>query len=289
MRLKSFSDNKIKSITIFIQTYNHEKYIGDCIKSINSQITKHKIQLIIFDDASTDNTEQKIKEFNQKNIKYIKNKKNLFSTVKGNYLLFLLKKYKVKINTDYWSIIEGDDFYINKFKIEKQVNFLESHKNYAGCSSNFKTLVGDKYENHFSNLKNYDYNFLLSNLEKLNFYSHLSTWVWRKKTFENNQILPECLRYKNHKGDVMMNFQLIRLSKSKIYNFNDFFSVYRVHNKGYWNRLSDEEKKQKNDNLYKTLNKYKKNELKKRYSIKLLLTYIYKVKHKIINMIKYEN
>jgi len=87
----------------------------------------------------------------------------------------------------------------------------------------------------------------------------------------------------------MMNFQLIRLSKSKIYNFNDFFSVYRVHNKGYWNRLSDEEKKQKNDNLYKTLNKYKKNELKKRYSIKLLLTYIYKVKHKIINMIKYEN
>ena len=117
------------SVTVFIFTYNHEKFIKKSIEGVLNQITRFKINVVIVDDKSTDKTSLIIKNLvrNKPNVEMIFSKKNY-----GRGRLCLLKHHGNMVNSDYYMSLDGDDYWTDINKIELQISMLEKYKNLIG-------------------------------------------------------------------------------------------------------------------------------------------------------------
>ncbi len=107
-------------VSILMTTFNVEKYIVEAIDSVFNQ-TYINLELIIVDDASTDNTVELIKNINDPRIRLFKNKTNCGTYYSKNYGL-------TKSQGKYIAIQDSDDI-SDKNRIKKQVDFLESYEN----------------------------------------------------------------------------------------------------------------------------------------------------------------
>lgn len=136
-------NNKIK-VSIQCLVYNHEPYIRQCLDGIVMQKTNFRYEAIIHDDASTDGSTAIIREYAEKYpdiIKPIIEKENLYS--KGPWQLF--KKMKLHSYGMYIALCEGDDYWIDPWKLQKQVDVLEKNKNVTMVYTGFN-LCGDVTE-----------------------------------------------------------------------------------------------------------------------------------------------
>jgi glycosyltransferase involved in cell wall biosynthesis len=106
-------------VTIITPTYNHEKYIGECIESVLNQTYENWEQYII-DDGSKDNTEKVAKKYKDERINYIKKEHEGIENLKNSYNL-ALKKGKGSLV----AILEGDDKWPLD-KLEKQVPYFDN-------------------------------------------------------------------------------------------------------------------------------------------------------------------
>ena len=120
-------------VSVICTAYNHEKYIRYALNGFIMQETTFPFEVIIHDDASTDSTADIIREYEEKFpniIKPIYQKENQYSKKVRITKDILLPKVKGK----YIALCEGDDFWIDKHKLQKQVDYLEK---YADCSFTF--------------------------------------------------------------------------------------------------------------------------------------------------------
>ena len=119
-------------VSILCMAYNQEKYIRRCLEGFVKQKTDFAFEVIIHDDASTDGTPEIIKEFQEKYpniIKPIFQKENQYSTG-----ILIGKTYIYpKMSGKYMAQCDGDDYWTDEYKLQKQVDFLESHPDYALC------------------------------------------------------------------------------------------------------------------------------------------------------------
>ncbi len=116
-------------LSVVIITYNQEKYLKTAIESVLKQKTDIEYELIISDDASNDSTADIIKMYAQKYsfIKPILNENNLGAS--KNYM----EAIKNAIG-EYIVVFEGDDYWIDENKIQKQYDFLKENKDYFAVS-----------------------------------------------------------------------------------------------------------------------------------------------------------
>ena len=125
--MENGSDSRIM-VSVAVLTYNHEQYVRKTIDSILRQKTDFKYEILIHDDASTDGTAgilykykekypDKIRLFIQKENQYQKGIKRVFD-------IFLLPAVRGK----YVALCEGDDFWTDQNKLQKQFDFMECHK-----------------------------------------------------------------------------------------------------------------------------------------------------------------
>lgn len=114
-------------------TYNHAQYIRPCLDGVLMQKTNFPIEIIINDDCSTDGTTEIIREYAEKypgKIFPIYHKENLYSQGKrGFFQTFVFPKARGK----YIAICEGDDYWTDPEKLQKQVDFMEAHPEYSMC------------------------------------------------------------------------------------------------------------------------------------------------------------
>jgi len=108
-------------VSIITATYNHDKYIGKCIESVLSQSYPNWEQIII-DDGSTDKTEEIIARYDDKRIKYIKQKNVGIYNLKETY-----NKALELSKGDLIAILEGDDFWPPN-KLKTQIKAFEDEK-----------------------------------------------------------------------------------------------------------------------------------------------------------------
>lgn len=115
-------------LSVFVVTYNQEKYIRECLDSILMQKVDFEYEVIIGEDCSTDSTPQICDEYavkypfihvfhHPKNIGLVKNWEFVLNRCTGEYV----------------AMLEGDDYWTNPNKLQTQVEFLESHPSYDLC------------------------------------------------------------------------------------------------------------------------------------------------------------
>lgn len=117
-------------VSVIVITYNHKNYIRQAIQSILNQKVDFKYEVLIGDDASTDGTGKIIEEYAANFSDIIKpyiRETNIGAT-KNDYLL------KCEASGSYIAQLEGDDFWTDENKLQKQVDFLEKNSIYAGCT-----------------------------------------------------------------------------------------------------------------------------------------------------------
>ena len=129
---ETIEQDEIK-VSVIVITYNHEKYIRKALDSILMQKVDFKYEILVGDDASIDSTPEIIREYKEKYPEYFNislREKNLGGT-RNSYELMMMAK------GDYIANLEGDDYWIDENKLQKQVDFLEKHDNFVGCVSDF--------------------------------------------------------------------------------------------------------------------------------------------------------
>lgn len=126
------SDTDRPIVSICCTTYNHGKYIADCLEGFLAQKTTFAFEIIIHDDASKDETTRIIEIYRTRYphiIKPIYQEENQYSKGIKIGATYIAPKVKGK----YVATCEGDDFWIDPYKLQKQVDFLESNPEYIMC------------------------------------------------------------------------------------------------------------------------------------------------------------
>lgn len=248
-------------VSISCITYNHEKYIRKCLDGFLMQKAHFSFEILINDDASTDGTAIIIKEYETKYpnlIKPIYQLENQYSKgQRGINVKYNFPRAKGK----YIALCEGDDYWTDPLKLQKQVNFMESQPEVHFCFTghqifndgankfvtpltNFSTGLLDKYEI----IKNGASTFATGSLMITEELSSLVI-TSSKKTYFN---IPG--------GDLMI--LLLGAHLGEIGYLKDETTVYRVNASGSWTSINE-------GNDFKALyNSYKKTEILLNYFIK---------------------
>lgn len=128
-------------VTTRTMTYNQVKYIEQCIEGILMQKTTFPVQILIHDDASDDSTIEKLKFYENKypnilNIYY--QKQNTYNSPKKK---MLREPFFKLIKGKFVALCEGDDYWIDPFKLQKQVEYLEEYDDYGAVFSDYDQLI----------------------------------------------------------------------------------------------------------------------------------------------------
>lgn len=116
-------------VTVSMASYNHKKFVRQAIESVLMQKVNFKYEIIITDDASTDGTDLIVKEYAKKYpdiIKAVCWKNNIGILANGRYRNSHSKG-------KYIAVLECDDYWTDKYKLQKQIDFLEANPEYSLC------------------------------------------------------------------------------------------------------------------------------------------------------------
>ncbi len=136
-----------KICTVILASYNHAPYIVKCIEGILSQKTKYPFIIKIFDDASTDGSQDIIKEYAQKHPDLIE--AHISETNLGAQAN-IWRAHK-SVDTKYYIYTETDDYWCDDTKLETQINILEKHPECSFCAHNTRQInVADKIRSYIT-------------------------------------------------------------------------------------------------------------------------------------------
>lgn len=128
----------MRAVSVICLTFNHQEFIENALNGFLNQEFNGSVVFTFFDDCSKDSTAPKISIFINKNklaesFKLSQAKENIGSI--QNFLNALMAS-----NASYIAYCEGDDYWEDPHKLQKQVDFLEANPNFSFCCSNIKTI-----------------------------------------------------------------------------------------------------------------------------------------------------
>lgn len=201
-------------------TYNHENFISQCLDGFVMQETNFPFEILVHEDASTDNTANIVKEYELKYphlFRCVYQTENQFA--KQNTLTNILFPMA---HGKYIALCEGDDYWTDPYKLQKQIDFLEANNDYACCVTESIMDYGT-YQKRYTN-KDSECDIDGPGILAESYYA-TNTFVFRNKIIELGQIFKE-----SPLGDTLLLY-LLSL-KGKIKYLPVIIGVYRKHSGG---------------------------------------------------------
>ena len=129
------ADKSACKVSVLCATFNHEDYLRQTLDSFVSQITDFPFEVLVNDDASTDGTAEILREYAAKYPEMIRpfyQKENLYSRRMNVYDLVFFPAARGK----YIALCEGDDYWNDPEKLQRQADWLDKHLDYSACVHN---------------------------------------------------------------------------------------------------------------------------------------------------------
>ena len=141
-------------------TYNHEDYISQAIDSVLTQKTNFDFQLIIGEDCSQDKTREIVINYQKKYPQIIR---LLLANKNQGMMANWIKTLQVA-KSQYLAVLEGDDYWTDRYKLQKQVDFLDKHPDYSLCFHPVEAFYQDQSDKTYlipSKTENFNFKSLL--------------------------------------------------------------------------------------------------------------------------------
>ena len=203
-------------------TYNHEKFIAQCIEGIMMQKTNFSFEFIIGEDCSTDNTMKIIQEYADRYpdvIRVITSENNVGAAENDH-------RTDLECQGKYVAFCEGDDFWTDPHKLQKQVDFLEANPEYGMIHSSFSCLNGQKLIHDVWQEKDMLQGDLLDHLITGNCIA-TATVCMRNELLQNIRIGDQVMGNEWKMGDYPLWIEVS--AQSKIAYMADDTMTYRIH------------------------------------------------------------
>ena len=210
-------------VSVCMLTYNHEMFIRNAIDSVLMQKTDFPYELIIGEDCSTDKTREIVKQLESKNPGIIIGQYPSLNRGMTNNFISVKQAARGK----YIAFCEGDDYWTDPLKLQKQIEFLESRPEYVASGHESLTLNDDgtKYKKQFyldqTKKETLSTDYFLTNIP-----FHLSSLVINQHKFDFNNI-KNTLLFRDHPLMIVLSYH----GKIKIHH--EVMSVYRKHQGGF--------------------------------------------------------
>lgn len=232
-------DTQIKmefTVSIRLMTYNHSEFIQQAMNGIMMQQTNFKVEVVIGDDFSTDNTLELIKSYkNTQNITikllersvgdayWVKRQKfgrlynfvNILENCKGKYI----------------ALLDGDDYWTDPLKLQKQVDFLEANDKFIGCCSNAIYECSD------------------TSINGKQLYPATNTTYSIQHFIEFNKMITLSVMFRNIPLNIVRIFKRLKIGDWPLFcclaEHGDFFysnevqGVYRIHQGGVYSSINN--------------------------------------------------
>ena len=257
------NDNPCFLLRVNCMTYNQSAYIADALNGFVMQQTSFPFVCIIVDDASTDGEQEVVKKYMQEHFdlqdssvayerdtdyghvtfaQHKTNKNCYFAVVYLYENHHSQKKSKAPyltewMDTKYIALCEGDDYWTDPLKLQKQVSFLEEHPEYSLCCHRFKvyhentdTWTDDYVKDAFAAKPN------VTGLDVTNSENFKTRFTWTLTLCYRKSIADEIKwpPYKYGMRDFNFHYHLLKAGKG--WCFADYMGVYRMNSGGVWAR-----------------------------------------------------
>ncbi len=222
-------------VAIKCLVFNHEPYLRDCLEGFVMQQTDFPFVAIVHDDASTDHSADIICEYAAKYpdiIRPIYETENQYSKSDGS-LGRIMNAAVDATGAKYIALCEGDDYWTDPRKLQKQVSFLETHPHYSLCFHKVNTFIQNTGEiKEEMIIEDVLGESTILDLAKRN-YIHTPSVMYRN--------LPAIERDKSQLGALPVGDYVLWMmcaKYGKIYKLEDTMAVYRL-GSGIWSAKSD--------------------------------------------------
>ena len=208
-------------VSIVIITYGHEAFIKQAIEGVLMQECDFEVELIIANDCSPDNTDFVVKEILDNHprahwIKYTKHKAN--KGMMSNFI-WALDQCQCK----YIALCEGDDYWTDPLKLQKQVDFLEKNEEYGLIHTNFASSIEKTKSFKYKKTLNYKTGLFSEDIEDLFLSGKIirtCTVLFRRRHIDDLMKFYDF--YKNEKfvsGDYPMFYSVQNSSPTSVFNY----------------------------------------------------------------------
>ncbi|WP_294606242.1 glycosyltransferase [uncultured Bacteroides sp.] len=222
-------DTEALMVTVRCTAYNHESYIQQCLEGFVMQKTNFRFEVIVHDDASTDGTVTIIRKYAEKYpniIKPIFETENQYSKRDGS----LARIMDEHTHGKYVAFCEGDDYWVDPLKLQKQVDFLETHPEYGMVHTNFQYYINrdNAFVDNFQYSPKDKLDIILSIIDGNKYRVQTNTVLFRNELYKII-ITSDDLLYKSSyffMGDTQLWIGI--LLQSNIYYLNSITAIYRV-------------------------------------------------------------
>lgn len=236
---------KLPKVSVLCLTYNHVAYIKEALDSFLAQEADFEIEILIHDDCSDDGTTDILKEYQQKYPKviqlYLEDDNQYSKGLRGFIPRFLLPHAK----GEYIALCEGDDYWADPLKLQKQIDFLSKNPEFTVCFTNASTSKDGALDDYFfgstfAHVLDGQDQFVLRDILTTNFIT-TCTVVYRATALSKSDEIKE-LPF----GDWVLHVMAARSGKIKY--LSEITAVYRIHDKGVW---SSKPELSRNEHIFK--------------------------------------
>jgi len=227
-------NNNEVMVSIFCITYNHSKFIAKALDGFLMQQCNFKTEIIIGDDCSTDGTTEIIDDYIVKHpgkIRRLASPTNIGATKN-------LIRVALETKGKYVATCDGDDFWIDPLKLQKQVDFLEANPDYVMCCHYSREINYNDTELIYMNFNpvpiKYSFTDLLMNKQQE---TATASIVYRNndsiKKLYTNEWFAKCTA-----SDKLLKLYSTWATGKKVYVMPEVMSCYRRHSGGIWSPVA---------------------------------------------------